>query len=277
MKNEIIKTLTRDFESFSNQTHDGVEFWFARDIQHLLEYTDWRNFIKVISKAKTACETANHAIIDHFVDVNKMVQIGSGTQREIDDIMLTRFACYLIAQNGDPKKEAIALAQNYFAVQTRKLELVEQRIKDWERIQARQKLSISEKELSGLIFERTGNEKDFGIIRSKGDQVLFGFSTSQMKEKLGVKPNRPLADFLPLITIKAKDFATEITIFNIKDKDIKTGQQISWEHIRNNKGVRKLLLERGIKPEELPPDEDVKCWNAEYSQRTENLSKTLTN
>ncbi|HHN47640.1 MAG TPA: DNA damage-inducible protein D [Bacteroidales bacterium] len=213
MKNEIIKTLTRDFESFSNQTQDGVEFWFARDIQHLLEYTDWRNFIKVISKAKTACETANHAIIDHFVDVNKMVQIGSGTQREIDDIMLTRFACYLIAQNGDPKKEAIAFAQNYFAVQTRKFELVEQRIKDWEQLQARQKFSISEKELSGLIFERTGNEKDF---------------------------------------------ATEITIFNIKDKDNKTGQQISWEHIRNNKGVRKLLLERGIKSEELPADENVK-------------------
>ena len=187
-----------------------------------------------------------------------MVQIGSGTEREIDDIMLTRFACYLIAQNGDPKKEAIAFAQNYFAVQTRKFEIIEQRIKDWERLIARQKLTVSEKELSELIFERTGNDRDFGIIRSKGDRALFGFTTMKMKSKLGIKSNRPLADFLPVITIKAKDFASEITIFNVRDKDIKSGQQISWEHIRNNKGVRKLLLDRGIKPEELPAEEDVK-------------------
>lgn len=258
MKTETVKYLILDFESYANKADDGIEFWFARDIQHLLDYSEWRNFTKVINKAKTACETADHSISDHFVSVNKKVQIGSGTEREIEDIMLTRFACYLIAQNGDPKKEAIAFAQNYFAVQTRKFEIVEQRIKDWERLQARQKLTLSEKELSELIFERTGNDRNFGIIRSKGDQALFGFTTGQMKKRLGVKSNRPLADFLPVITIKAKDFATEITIFNVKDKDIKSGQQISWEHIRNNKGVRKLLLERGIKPEELPPEEDVK-------------------
>ena len=258
MKKELVKHLTLDFESYANKANDGIEFWFARDLQHLLGYSEWRNFTKVINKAKTACETAGHAISDHFVDVNKMVQIGSGTEREITDIMLTRYACYLIAQNGDPQKEAIAFAQNYFAVQTRKFEIVEQRIKDWERLQARQKLTLSEKELSELIYEHTGNDRNFGIIRSKGDQALFGFTTGQMKKRLGVKSNRPLADFLPVITIKAKDFATEITIFNVKDKDIKTGQQISWEHIRNNKGVRKLLLERGIKPEELPAEEDVK-------------------
>jgi len=258
MKKETVKYLTKDFESYANKADDGIEFWFARDLQHLLEYSEWRNFTKVINKAKTACETAGHRISDHFVGVNKMVQIGSGTQREIDDLMLTRFACYLIAQNGDPKKEAIAFAQNYFAVQTRKFEIIEQRIKDWERLVARQKLTLSEKELSELIYERTGNDRDFGIIRSRGDQALFGFTTRQMKSKLGIKANRPLADFLPVITIKAKDFASEITIFNVKDKDIKSGQQISWEHIRNNKGVRKLLLERGIKPEELPAEEDVK-------------------
>jgi len=195
---------------------------------------------------------------DHFADVGKMVNIGSGTERKIKDFMLTRFACYLIAQNGDPRKETIAFAQNYFAVQTRKAELIEQRINDWERLQARKKLTFSEKELSELIFERTGNEKDFGLIRSKGDQALFGFTTSQMKQKLGVKPNRPLADFLPTITVKAKDFATEITIFNVKDKDIHQGEKIAWEHITNNKSVRKLLLERGIRPEALPPAEDVK-------------------
>ena len=258
MKKEIIQSLTKDFESYANKTDNGIEFWFARDLQHLLGYTEWRNFAKVINKAKTACETSGHQITDHFVDVNKMVSIGSGAERSVEDIMLTRFACYLIAQNGDPQKEAIAFAQNYFAVQTRKAEFIEKRINDWERLQARQKLTLSEKELSELIFERTGNEKDFGMIRSKGDQALFGLSTGQMKNRLGVKTNRPLADFLPTITIKAKDFATEITIFNIRDKDIRKGNRIAWEHIRNNKAVRKLLLERGIRPEELPPAEDIK-------------------
>ena len=258
MKKEIIQSLTEDFESYANKTENGIEFWFARDLQHLLGYTEWRNFAKVIHKAKTACETSGHQIIDHFVGVNKTIAMPKGASKEIQDFMLTRFACYLIAQNGDPQKEAIAFAQNYFAVQTRKAEIIEQRINDWERLQARQKLTLSEKELSELIFERTGNEKDFGMIRSKGDQALFGIATGQMKNRLGIKPNRPLADFLPTITIKAKDFATEITIFNIKDKDILKGNRIAWEHIRNNKAVRKLLLERGIRPEELPPAEDIK-------------------
>ena len=258
MKKEIIRNLTSDFESYANRTENEIEFWFARDLQHLLGYTEWRNFTKIINKAKTACETASHQILDHFVEVNKTIDMPKGATKDIVDFMLTRFACYLIAQNGDPKKEEIAFAQNYFAIQTRKFEIIEQRIKDWERLDARKKLTLTEKDLSQLIYERTRDDRDFGIIRSKGDKALFGFSTSEMKNKLGIKSNRPLADYLPVITIKAKDFATEITIFNVQDKDIKTGQQISWEHIRNNKGVRKLLLERGIKPEELPADEDVK-------------------
>ncbi|QSE99424.1 DNA damage-inducible protein D [Fulvivirga lutea] len=235
-----------------------MEFWFARDIQHLLGYSEWRNFQKVIVKAKTSCEATDNNISDHFVDVNKMVKLGSGSEREIEDIMLTRYACYLIAQNGDPRKEPIAFAQNYFAVQTRKLEVIEQRIKDWERLQARQKLTLSEKELSELIYEKTGNDKNFGLIRSKGDQALFGKSTQQMKNLLRVPKGRALTDFLPTITIKAKDFATEITVFNTKEKGLRSERQISAEHITNNRGVRDILLKRGIKPEELPAEEDIK-------------------
>ncbi|WVK14821.1 DNA damage-inducible protein D [Flavivirga abyssicola] len=258
MKSEIIKSLSNNFEDHSQTTENGIEFWFARDIQHLLGYSEWRNFQKVIIKAKTSCEATGNNVLNHFVNVNKMVKLGSGSEREIDDIMLTRYACYLIAQNGDPRKEQIAFAQNYFAVQTRKLEVIEKRIKDWERLQARQKLTLSEKELSELIYEQTGNDRNFGIIRSKGDQALFGKTTQQMKNKLGVPKGRALADFLPTITIKAKDFATEITVFNTKDKGLKTERQISAEHITNNRGVRGILLKRGIKPEELPPEEDIK-------------------
>jgi DNA-damage-inducible protein D len=273
MKSEIIKSLTDSFENHSQSTESGIEFWFARDIQQLLGYSEWRNFQNVIVKSKISCEASDNLISDHFVDVNKMVQLGSGSSREIDDIMLTRYACYLIAQNGDPRKEQIAFAQNYFAVQTRKFELIEQRIKDWERLQARQKLTLSEKELSELIYEKTGSDKNFGLIRSKGDQALFGRSTKEMKKKLNVPDSRPLADFLPTITIKAKDFATEITVFNTKDKGLVNEKSISSEHIKNNKGVRELLLQRGIKPEDLPAEEDIKKLERRVSTESKKLGK----
>lgn len=274
MKKELINTLTATFEEHVNYTEQGIEFWFARDLQHLLGYSEWRNFTKVITKAKTSCEASGNNILDHFVEVNKMVPIGSGAQKQIDDFMLTRYACYLIAQNGDPKKEAIAFAQNYFAVQTRKFELIEQRIKDWERLQARTKLSLSEKELSTLIYEHTGSDKNFALIRSKGDAALFGGKTTQqMKKHLGVPGSRPLADFLPTITIKAKDFATEITIFNTREKALNTEGSISAEHITNNKSVRKILLERGIKPENLPAEEDIKKLERRVKSEEKKLSK----
>lgn len=273
MKSEIIKALTDDFENHSQTTENGIEFWFARDIQHLLGYSEWRNFLKVIVRSKISCEASGNIVLDHFVDVNKMVQIGSGTSREIDDIMLTRYACYLIAQNGDSRKESIAFAQNYFAIQTRKFELIEQRIKDWERLEARQKLTLSEKELSGLIYERTGSDKNFGLIRSKGDQALFGRSTKEMKKKLKIPNSRALADFLPTITIKAKDFATEITVFNTKEKGLGNERSISSEHIKNNTGVRGLLLDRGIKPEELPAEEDIKKLERRVVSESNKLGK----
>ncbi len=273
MKSEIVKALTDNFENHSHTTDKNIEFWFARDLQQLLGYSEWRNFIKVIIKAKTACEVSENNILDHFVDINKMVKLGSGSERKIEDIMLTRFACYLITQNGDSKKEQIAFAQNYFAIQTRKFELIEKRINDWERLQARQKLTLSEKELSSLIYEKTGNDRNFGLIRSKGDQALFGKSTQQMKKKLGVPKGRALADFLPTITIKAKDFATEITVFNTKEKNLISERSISAEHITNNRGVRNLLLNRKIKPENLAPEEDIKKLERKVQSEPKKLGK----
>ena len=259
MKTELIQTLTSTFEAHAQQTDSGVEYWLARDMQHLLGYAEWRNFNStVVSKAKTACEVSGHAVSDHFVDVNKMVDLGSGSQREVDDLMLTRLACYLIAQNGDPRKEAIAFAQTYFAYQTRRAELIEQRLLEAERVSARHKLTQTEKELSGVIYEQAGGNQDFALIRSKGDSALFGKSTQAMKASWKVPASRPLADFAPTIILKAKDFATEITIHNARQHDLSSESAISHEHVTNNEAVRKTLLNRGIRPEHLPPSEDVK-------------------
>ncbi|MCX6051149.1 MAG: DNA damage-inducible protein D [Campylobacterales bacterium] len=258
MTANTIQTLTSDFESFVNKTDENVEFWLARDLQHLLGYTKWDNFKNVILKAKTACEVSGHDIDDHFAEVGKTIEMPKGATKEVDDLMLTRFACYLIAQNGDSKKEQIAFAQTYFAIQTRKAELIELRLLENERVQTRQKLVETEKELSKVIFEQTGGNQNFAIIRSKGDQALFNHTTAQMKAKYKIKDTKPLADFMPTILLKAKDFATEITIHNTKQNGMKTESQISTEHVVNNKAVRETLISRGITPENLPAEEDVK-------------------
>lgn len=257
MKKEVIQELYNDFEAAAAEV-EGVECWSARELQTLLGYSKWENFSKVIDKAKTACDKAGQQISDHFPDVKKMVNLGSGSEREINDMLLTRYACYLIAQNGDPRKEQIAFAQTYFAIQTRKTELIEQRLLEIERVKARTKLQETEKHLSGVLYERGIDNKGFATIRSKGDQALFRLNTAQMKRKMGVPVSRPIADFLPTISIKAKDFAAEMTNVNVQQKDLYGESQISKEHIENNKAVRQIMIQRGIIPENLPPAEDVK-------------------
>lgn len=259
----------------SDNGKEQVEIWFARDLQTILGYARWENFQTAIGRAVESCKTQRINVDDHFREVTKMVTLGSGATREVQDYMLTRFACYLIAQNGDPRKEQIAFAQSYFAVQTRKAELIEERINHISRLETRDKLRAAEKQLSQNIYERGVDDKGFGRIRSKGDTALFGgHTTEDMKRRLGVKDNRPLADFLPTLTIAAKNLATEMTNYNVENKNLFGEGAITQEHIQNNKSVRSMLGERGIKPEELPPAEDIKKLERQVASEQKKIEKS---
>ncbi len=277
MEIQVITKLNSSFEECAYE-QDGVEYWFARDLQQLLGYADWRNFLNAIEKAKESCKTGGEGVFNHFVDVTKTIAMPKGASKVVPDIMLTRYACYLIAQNGDPKKEQIAFAQSYFAIQTRKQELLEERIRLNERLHAREKLATAETELSKNIYERGVDNKGFAVIRSKGDGALFGGNnTSAMKRKLGIAESRPLADFLPTITISAKQLATEITNFNVHKNDLKGETKITTEHVKNNTDVRELLGKSGIKPELLPAEEDIKKLERRVKAGDKEIAKKKLN
>ncbi|SDG10088.1 DNA damage-inducible protein D [Marvinbryantia formatexigens] len=275
MDEKKIGRLKKLFDDIIHKSEDGaIEFWYARELQPLLGYSRWENFELVIKKAMISCENAGGNVNNHFRGVTKMIKLAKNAERGIKEYVLTRYACYLIAQNGDVRKDEIAFAQSYFAVQTRKQELIEDRIKLIERLNAREKLRESEKRLSQNIYERGVDDAGFGRIRSKGDQALFGgFTTKDMKERLRVKENRPLADFLPTLTIAAKNLATEMTNYNVEQKELYGEAPITDEHVQNNSSVREMLGQRGIKPEDLPPAEDLKKLERRVKRDEKNLMK----
>ena len=273
MDKQLVTKLKLSFDDIAHTTEDGIDYWLARELQQCLGYTQWRRFKETIDRAKLSCENSGNMVDEHFADVGKTSPMPHGGEKEIGDIMLTRYACYLIAQNGDPRKDEIAFAQSYFAVQTRKQELIEKRLEELNRVHLREQLRTSEKRLSQNIYERGVDEKGFGRIRSKGDQALFGgYATQDMKKRYGVKSGA-LADHLPPVTIAAKNLAAEMTNLNVEEKDLYGEPPITKEHVQNNSSVRDMLLDRGITPENLPPDEDIKKVERRLKSDEKKLAK----
>lgn len=275
MDQQNIQVLQMQFDALAQSVPDeNIEFWFARDLQELLGYARWENFLTAIQRAIDSCKSTGYSADDHFRGVTKMVKLGSGAERPIDDFMLTRYACYLVAMNGDPRKEAIAFAQSYFATQTRKQEIIEERMKLQARLDARDRLRESEKTLSTNIYERGVDDAGFGRIRSRGDTALFGGHTTQMmKNKYGIASTRPLADFMPTLTIAAKNLATEMTNHNVRQENLQGESAITDEHVQNNLSVRGMLGQRGIQPEKLPAEEDIKKLERRVKSDAKKLEK----
>jgi len=260
MDRQRVEAFKSEYDLIVHEDEEShVEFWYARDLMPLLGYGRWENFAHATERAMESCKSSGVAVSDHFREVTKMISLAKGAKREVRDYMLTRYACYLIAQNGDPSKAEIAFAQSYFAVQTRRQELIEEHLALIERTEARNRLRESEKQLSQNIYERGVDDAGFGRIRSKGDEALFGgHTTKEMKNRLGIKESRPLADFLPTLTIAAKNLATEMTNYNVEQNNLYGETPITSEHVQNNKSVRGMLKERGITPEDLPAAVDIK-------------------
>ena len=269
------KTFDEIVHFIKGEDGKELEVWFARELQEVLGYARWENFLTAIGRAVESCKTQKINVDDHFREVTKMIGLAKGATRDVVDFMLTRYACYLIAQNGDPKKEEVAFAQGYFALQTRKAELIAERIDQLSRLETRERLRVSEKQLSRIIYERGVDDQGFARIRSKGDTALFGgYTTEDMKKRLGVKSNRPLADFLPTLTIAAKNLATEMTNYNVEQKDLQGEESITQEHEQNNLSVRDMLGQRGISPESLPAEEDVKKVERRVARDEKQIEKT---
>ncbi len=273
---KALDTIQKNLESIKRVSNDDhpMEFWSARDLMPMLGYTKWQKFTEVIERAKAACKLSGQNIDDHVTGAGKMIATGKGATRKIEDFFLTRYAFYLIAQNGDPRKPEIALAQTYFATQTRKQELLEQRDMESKRLDARAKLRETESKIESTVYERgIKYPVEFATFKNKHIEALYGgISASQLKKIRKIPPKRSLADFDSHVELKAKDFALAMTDHNIKEKDIRGKEAMNTEVVKNSRETRQALLNRGIKPEHIKPEEDLKLVESRKNKEAKRIA-----